>query len=104
MLRREWLRKNPPPASSGELLDRAAVLDAQDKKAEGSLLRQQAAASPAKCPQHPAAVLYRHQNRQEDLFVCKQGPHFLLWTFQDGRAQLVPQTKLDPPDLDGELV
>ena len=115
MTRREWLQKNPPPQTAGPLLDRAAELEQQatqqnDPAGKAQLrdsaakMRQQAAAAPGKCPMHPAVPMYRHQNRQEDLFVCKQGPHFLLWTYIAGRAQFVPLVKFtDLPDLDGPM-
>jgi hypothetical protein len=103
MTRREWLRKNPPPEIAGPLLDRAAILDVQGDAAGASRLRLQASAAPGKCPIHPEKPMHRHQNRQEDLFVCPQGPHFLLWTLLGGRAQMVVQGKLDLPDLDGEM-
>lgn len=104
MTRREWLQKNPPPQPAGPLLDRAVELEAQGKAQEAATLRAQAAAATAKCALHPGAPLYRHQNRQEDLFVCQQGPHFLLWTLVGARAQLVPLAKLELPDLDGTMV
>jgi hypothetical protein len=103
MTRREWLQKNPPPQPAGPLLDRAAELEAQGKATEAATIRGQASAAPARCPLHPSAPLYRHQNRQEDLYVCKQGPHFLMWTPVGARAQLVPLTKLDLPDIDAEM-
>lgn len=103
MTRREWLLKNPPPQPAGPLLDRAAELEGQGKVAEAATLRTQAAAAPAKCALHPTSTLYRHQNRQEDLFVCKQGPHFLLWTLVGARPELVPLAKLDLPDIDGPM-
>lgn len=104
MTRREWLQKNPPPQPAGPLLDRAAELDLQGDKMAAGTMRTQAAAAPGKCPVHPAVPMYRHQNRQEDLFVCKQGPHFLLWTYIAGRAQFVPLVKFaDLPDLDGPM-
>jgi hypothetical protein len=104
MTRREWLQKNPPPQSAGPLLDRATELEAQGKAQEAATIRAQASAAPAKCPLHPGSVLYRHQNRQEDLFVCKQGPHFLLWTLVGARAQLVPLTVLkDLPEIDAPM-
>jgi len=104
MTRREWLQKNPPPQSGGELHDRADALLAQGKTQETEVLRVQAnAPGNAKCALHPGARLYRHQNRQEDLFVCQQGPHFLLWTLVGARPQLVPLAKLELPDLDGPM-
>lgn len=105
MTRREWLKRNPPPAPAGPLFDRAAELDLSgDKEAAAKMMQQARAAMVAgKCPVHPTLPLYRHQNRQEDLFVCKQGPHFLWWTLHGGRAQFLVLGKLDLPDLDGEI-
>lgn len=103
MTRREWLRINHPPQPAGPLLERAAALEALGKTSEATTLRSQAANAPARCALHPAAPLYRHQNRQEDLFVCKQGPHFLLWTLVGGKPQLVPLVKLELPDIDGPM-
>ncbi|MBZ5662732.1 MAG: hypothetical protein LAO08_20210 [Acidobacteriia bacterium] len=103
MTRREWLKQNPPPEVAGPLLDRAAALQAQGDGAGAAMLRNQAVAARGKCPLHPSSPLHRHQNRQEDLFVCSQGPHFLLWTLLGGRAQLVALTNLDLPDIDGEM-
>lgn len=103
MTRREWLRLNPPPQPAGPLLDRAAELDQQGQAAEASKMRLQAAAAPAKCALHPTLPLHRHKNRPEDLYICQQGPHFLFWTQVGGRAQLVPLTKLEIPEIDGEM-
>lgn len=103
MTRREWLKKNPPPQPAGPLLDRAMQLDTQGDKVGAEKLRTQAAAATAKCAQHPNSPLYRHQNRQEDLFVCNQGPHFLFWTLVGDRGQLAPLDKLVLPDIDGPM-
>jgi hypothetical protein len=103
MTRREWLQKNPPPQPAGPLLERASQLESEGHAAEAATLRQQAANAPGKCPQHPAAILHRHKNRPEDLFLCEQGPHFLLWTFSAGRAQFVPLAKLEVPELDATM-
>jgi hypothetical protein len=114
MTRREWLKRNPPPQPAGPLFDRAAELEQQAMqqsdpagaalvRAAAVKMRAQVSAAPGKCAIHPALPLYRHQNRQEDLFVCKQGPHFLWWTLHDGRAQFMPLVKLDLPDLDEEI-
>jgi len=103
MTRREWLQKNPPPQPAGPLIDRARELEAQGKALEAGTLRGQASAATAKCALHPNTPLYRHQNRQEDLFVCQQGPHFLLWTLVGAKPQLVPLAKLELPELDGPM-
>lgn len=105
MTRREWLKQNPPPQPDGPLLDRAGELERKGDADGARILRSQAFAAKGKCKcaVHPNAPLYRHQNRQEDLFVCQQGPHFLWWTLAGGRAQIVPTIKLDLPDLDNPM-
>lgn len=103
MIRREWLKRNPPPEIGGPLLDRAALLEVQGDAAGAAKLRSQAVAAPGKCPVHPNIPLYRHQNRQEDLFVCRQGPHFLLWTLVGGVAGFSALANLDLSDLDGPM-
>jgi len=35
-----------------------------------------------------AIPLYRHTNRPEDLYLCQQGPHFLLWTTTGGLGEI----------------
>ena len=104
MTRREWLKQNPPPKPAGPLLDQAQKLEQQGDVAGATKLRSEAVNAPGKCPAHAAVPLYRHANRQEDLYVCSQGPHFLLWTLKNGRAQLVPVDLKDPlPDLYAEI-
>jgi hypothetical protein len=56
----------------------------------------------AKCPTH-GLDLERHRNRQEDLFVCVRGPHYLLWNLVNGKPSFVAYDTLDLPALDGEM-
>jgi hypothetical protein len=106
MTRREWLTKNPPPKPAGLLLERADQLEATENaenKAAAARLRLEAQGA-AKCPQHPTLPLYRHKNRPEDVFLCPNGPHFFLWTFDAGRAALVALTDFkNLPDIDATM-
>lgn len=52
-----------------------------------------------KCPVHQLGLHY-HRNRPEDLFICENGPHFLFWTLQGGKAQLITVPTLMLPGLD----
>jgi hypothetical protein len=52
-----------------------------------------------KCPIHGLG-LHFHRNRPEDLYVCENGPHFLFWTLQGSKAQLIPVPTLMLPGLD----
>jgi len=52
-----------------------------------------------KCPVHQIGLHY-HRNRPEDLYICENGPHFLFWTLQGGRAQLIQVPTLLLPGLD----
>jgi hypothetical protein len=52
-----------------------------------------------KCPLHQAGLHY-HRNRVEDLYICENGPHFLFWTLQGGKPQLIPVLTLQLPGLD----
>lgn len=52
-----------------------------------------------KCPVHQTGLHY-HRNRPEDLYICENGPHFLFWTLQGGKAQLIQVPTLMLPGLD----
>jgi hypothetical protein len=105
MTRREWLKKNPPPKAAGPLLDRAEQLEktgnADDAKAAAQFREE--AKTAKRCPQHSQVPLHRHKNRPEDLFLCSNGPHFLLWTLFNGKAAFVPAVLSDLPDLDAQM-
>lgn len=57
----------------------------------------------AKCPRH-GADLQRHRNRLEDLFVCPNGPHYLLWTKVGMSAAFADIDITKPmPELDAKM-
>lgn len=56
-------------------------------------------AKAVKCPLHQLGLHY-HRNRVEDLYICENGPHFLFWTLQSGKPQLIPVPTLALPGLD----
>jgi hypothetical protein len=99
MTRREWLKQNPPPrepAATRELL--AQTTDAARKTQLAAELDKS-----AKCPQH-SSDLQRHRNRMEDLFVCGNGPHYLLWTKVGAISAFAKADLTKPlPDLDAEM-
>jgi hypothetical protein len=105
MTRREWLRKNPPPKVAGPLLDRAEELEktgsADDAKAAARFREE--AKTATSCPKHTTVPLHRHKNRPEDLFLCSNGPHFLLWTQFNGKAAFLPVSLAELPDLDAQM-
>ena len=105
MTRREWLKKNPPPKAAGPLLDRAEELEKTNRADDGEAAKRfrEEAKAAQHCPKHTSVPLHRHKNRPEDLFLCPNGPHFLLWTTFNGKAAFVPAVLSDLPDLDAKM-
>lgn len=88
----------------------AEVTKLQTKQAESRKLIAQLnseLARAAKCPTHQLD-LHHHRNRPEDLYLCENGPHWLIWTPKPGdpgMAGVLESVDMAKPlpDLDGPL-
>lgn len=100
MTRREWLKRNPPPREASGL--RNLIAQTNDPARQRELNAELGRA--AKCPQHTSSDLVRHQNRPEDLYVCANGPHFVLWTKVGTMAAFVAaDLSKELPGLDSKM-